>query len=123
MEALNERGKSLKGSRILVLGIAYKKDVDDPRESPAFKIIELLNTRGAAVDYNDPHIPIAPKMRKYRLNLQSIELTAENLGSYDCVVVATDHSVYEADFIAEHAQLVVDTRNLIKKRRDNVKKA
>jgi UDP-N-acetyl-D-glucosamine dehydrogenase len=123
MEALNERGKSMKGSSILVLGIAYKKDVDDPRESPAFKIIELLNARGASVNYNDPYIPVAPKMRKHRLNLKSVELTAENLGSYDCVVVATDHSVYQADFIAEHAQLVVDTRNLIKKRLDKVKKA
>ena len=123
MEALNEQGKSLKGSRILVLGLAYKKDVDDPRESPAFKIIELLNARGARVDYNDPHIPVAPKMRKYNLNMDSIELTPENLGSYDCVVVTTDHSVYEPDFIAEHARLIVDTRNLIKKPVDKVKKA
>jgi UDP-N-acetyl-D-glucosamine dehydrogenase len=123
MEALNERGKSMKGSSILVLGIAYKKDVDDPRESPAFKIIELLNARGASVNYNDPYIPVAPKMRKHRLNLKSVELTAANLSSYDCVVVATDHSVYQADFIVEHAQLVVDTRNLIKTRLDKVKKA
>lgn len=123
MEALNERGKPLNRSKILVLGIAYKKDVDDARETPAFKIIELLNARGAVVDYNDPYIPVAPETRNYRLNRNSVELTAENLRFYDCVVITTDHSVYEPDFIAEHAQLVVDTRNLIKKPFENVKKA
>jgi UDP-N-acetyl-D-glucosamine dehydrogenase len=123
MEALNEQGKSLKGAKILVLGLAYKKDVDDPRESPAFKIIELLLDRGGLVHYNDPHIPVAPKMRHYRLDLKSIELTAANLGAYDCVVITTDHSVYKPDFIAQHARLVVDTRNLIKQPLDKVKQA
>jgi UDP-N-acetyl-D-glucosamine dehydrogenase len=123
IEALNERGRPLKGSRILILGLAYKRDVDDARETPAFKIIELLNARGAQVDYNDPYIPVAPETRHYRFNQPSIELTAENLASYDCVVVTTDHSTYEPDFIVEHAQLVVDTRNLIKTRSDKVKKA
>jgi UDP-N-acetyl-D-glucosamine dehydrogenase len=123
MEALNEVGKSLKGSKILILGLAYKKDVDDARETPAFKVIELLNARGAVVDYNDPYIPVAPETRNYKLNRRSIELTVENLASYDCVVVTTDHSVYQPDFIAEHSRLVVDTRNLIKKPSDNVRKA
>jgi len=123
LEALNGQAKPLKGSRILVLGLAYKKDVDDARESPAFKIIELLNDHGAHVDYNDPHIPVAPKVRKYTLNKYSIELTPENLKSYDCVLVVTDHSDYDPAFIAAHAPLVVDTRNLIKTRLPNVKLA
>jgi UDP-N-acetyl-D-glucosamine dehydrogenase len=114
IEALNEKGKSVVGARCLVLGLAYKKDVDDSRESPALKIIELLKTRGAQVDYNDPFIPIAPKTRKYRLDKDSVPITAEDLSRYDCVIIATDHSAYDPGFILRHAQLVVDTRNLIK---------
>jgi UDP-N-acetyl-D-glucosamine dehydrogenase len=123
MEALNEHGKAMKGSKILVLGIAYKKDVDDARETPAFKVIELLNERGAKVDYNDPFIPVAPVTRKHKLNQRSIELTPENLRAYDCVVITTDHSVYKSDFLVEHAQLIVDTRNLIKEPSTKVKQA
>ncbi len=123
MEALNDQAKSLKGAKVLVLGLAYKKDVDDARESPSFKIIELLYDHGARVDYNDPHIPMAPKVRKYKLNKYSIELTPENLQSYDCVVVITDHTAYDPDFIATHARLIVDTRNLIKKRLPTVVQA
>ncbi|MDH7513984.1 MAG: UDP binding domain-containing protein, partial [Clostridiales bacterium] len=115
MEALNRQGKSLKGSKILVLGLAYKKDVDDPRESPSFKLIELLKERGAEVDYNDPYIPKPPKTRKWKLEKDSVSLTAENLAAYDCVIIATDHSTYEAKFIHEHARLIVDTRNLMAK--------
>ena len=123
MLALNEHGKSMKGAKILILGIAYKKDVDDARETPAFKVIEILVDRGAKVDYNDPFIPVAPVTRKYTLNRQSIELTPKNLQAYDCVVITTDHSVYDPDFLVEHSQLIVDTRNLIKKHSDKVKKA
>ncbi len=114
IEALNGQDKSVKGSRIIVLGLAYKKDVDDSRESPSFKIIKLLQERGAEVDYHDPYIPVAPKTRKYDLEKVSVPLTRESLGTYDCTVVVTDHSVFDPQFIVEHSQLVIDTRNLIK---------
>ena len=110
--ALNERKKSLKGSRILVLGVAYKKDVDDLRESPTLKIMQLLGERGAQVDYNDPHFPRLHKMRHYDYSaMKSVELNPKALGSYDCVLIATDHSCYDYPGIVEAAQLVVDTRN------------
>ena len=118
IEALNERGKSINGAKILVLGLAYKKDVDDSRESPSFKIIELLQKKGAAVEYNDPHIPVAPKTRKYSIGKVSVPLTKENLAQYDCVVIATDHSAYDPEFIVQNSQLIVDTRSLIKRSQD-----
>jgi UDP-N-acetyl-D-glucosamine dehydrogenase len=111
MEALNSRKKSINGSTILLLGIAYKKDVDDPRESPSFKLIELLQEKGAEVHYNDPHIPQLKPVRKYSYSLKSTELTAETLASMDCILVATDHSAYDYQFILDHADLIVDTRN------------
>jgi len=110
--ALNNHQKSLKGSRILVLGVAYKKDIDDLRESPTLKIMQLLGERGAQVDYNDPHFPRLHKMRHYDYSgMQSVELNSKTLASYDCVVIATDHSCYDYSGIVEAAQLVVDTRN------------
>ncbi|QDU99034.1 nucleotide sugar dehydrogenase [Lignipirellula cremea] len=113
--ALNEDSKSVRGSRIGILGVAYKKDVDDMRESPAFKLMELLGERGAEISYNDPHIPLLPSVRKYHLPaLKSEALTPEYLASQDCILIATDHSDYDGEFIARHAKLVVDTRNLIK---------
>ena len=111
MDALNDRGKSLKGSKILVLGAAYKKDIDDPRESPSFKLMEIMIDKGAEVDYNDPFIPELPPMRMYDIKGKSVELTTENLSKYDCVLVSTDHSDYDFDYIVEHSQLVLDTRN------------
>jgi UDP-N-acetyl-D-glucosamine dehydrogenase len=118
IEALNQRGKPIKGAKILILGLAYKKDVDDARESPSLVLIELLKEKGAEVDYNDPYIPKPPKMRKYRLDRCSVELTEENLKKYDCVVIATDHSYYDPDFLLKHANLIVDTRNLIKNHKE-----
>ena len=118
IEFLNKHGISIKGAKILILGLAYKKDVDDARESPALLLIELLEDKGAIVDYNDPYIPNPPKMRKYKLDKGSIPLTAENLRRYDCVVISTDHAVYEPDFIISNSRLVVDTRNLMKNYRD-----
>jgi len=109
--ALNRRNKCLHGSRILVLGVSYKKDVDDLRESPSLKIIKLLQDRGAVVDYNDPYFERLHKMRQYDFGLESVPLTQESLSSYDAVVIATDHSSYDYEFIARHAQLIVDTRN------------
>ncbi|MHB1351634.1 MAG: nucleotide sugar dehydrogenase [Desulfobulbaceae bacterium] len=112
MDALNEQGRSLKGARILLLGVAYKKDVDDDRESPSYKLMELLQGKGAEISYNDPHIPRLRPGRKYEYNLRSTELTAENLAAADCVLVATNHSAYDYDFILQHARLIVDTRNV-----------
>jgi len=114
VDALNEHEKSIKGSKILVLGAAYKKDIDDPRESPSFKLMEIMLDKGAVVDYNDPLIPELPEMRAYDIKRTSVELTPENLAGYDCILISTDHSAYDWNFIVEHAQLVVDTRNATK---------
>ena len=112
MEFLNETGQALRGSRICLLGMAYKKDVDDPRESPSFVLMDLLRQRGVELSYNDPHIPVLPRMRHHDVpDLTSTELTAEFLESQDCVLIATDHSAYDYDHIVRHARLVVDTRN------------
>jgi len=111
-EALNDRAKPLKGSRVAILGMAYKRDVDDPRESPGFELLDLLKRRGAQVSYNDPHIPALPKMRHYpHLQMSSRELTTEYLASQDCVLIATDHSAYDYAWIVRNSPLVVDTRN------------
>ncbi|MGQ9503743.1 MAG: nucleotide sugar dehydrogenase [Thermogutta sp.] len=113
--SLNEHGKPLKGSRVCILGMAYKKDVDDPRESPSFALMEMLLDGGAVVTYNDPYIPRLPKMRHFRVpEMTSTELTAEFLASQDCVLIATDHSAYDFEFIVRHAPLIVDTRNATK---------
>lgn len=112
MDELNERSKSLKGSKVLILGMAYKKDVDDPRESPGFELMDLLLKKGAVVSYNDPHIPRLPSTRHYpHLRMESKALTPELLADQDCVLIATDHSAYDWPWIVEHATLVVDTRN------------
>ena len=110
VSALNDRRKPLNGSRVLVLGAAYKKDVDDPRESPAFELIERLHRGGAIVSYNDPHIPELPPMRRYSLRMSSLALTPETLAQQDCVLICTDHSAYDWTWIVEHSALVVDTR-------------
>jgi UDP-N-acetyl-D-glucosamine dehydrogenase len=111
MEALNLRKKSINGSRVLLLGMAYKKNVDDPRESPSFKLIEILREKGAEVIYNDPHIPKIPPVRKYSFSMDSTELTPEILAAVDCVLLATDHAAYDYQFILDHADLIIDTRN------------
>lgn len=112
-EALNRHGKAVHGSRILVLGLAYKPDVDDVRESPSFELIRKLQELGAQVDYNDPHVPATHKMRHHDLDMSSVELTPQSLGAYDCVLVATSHSAYDWQMISDHAKLVVDTRNAL----------
>lgn len=122
-DALNDRHKSLKGSRILALGIAYKRDVDDMRESPAVFVMEHLRDRGALVDYSDPNVPFFPKMREHRFDLSSVDLTPETLASYDAVVLLTDHSGFDYDAIQKHAQLVIDTRGKYRKSKDKVIKA
>ena len=109
--ALNDDCKSLKGSKVLVIGVAYKKNIDDSRESPSAEIIELLRDRGAEVSYHDPHIPTYPSMRKYRIDLKSVELSEANLKGSDCVLILTDHDAVDYGNIAKQAKLVVDTRN------------
>lgn len=117
--ALNSKGKTIRSSKVLVLGLAYKKDIDDTRESPALKIIELLMEQGARVDFNDPFIPKTKKMRMYDLKKTSVPLTERTLKSCDCAVIATDHSTYDYEFILKHAPLVVDTRNATNGFRNN----
>jgi UDP-N-acetyl-D-glucosamine dehydrogenase len=126
MEALNERGKAMKGARVLVLGIAYKKDIDDMRESPAVRIIELLHERGAQVVYHDPYVPRVPRMRQHHLDMVSVPLSDEALESADAVLVATDHSCIDYGHVVERARLVVDARNAcrsVKAGREKIVKA
>ena len=126
MDALNDRKKSLKGAKVLVLGLAYKKDIDDVRESPSLELIELLRQKGAKVDYNDPYIPKTHKQRDYDLKMKSKALSARMLKSYDVVLIATDHSDYDYKWIVKNSQLVVDTRNAttnIKQGRGKIVKA
>jgi len=111
MEALNARGKALRGARVLVLGMAYKKDVDDMRESPSVRLIELLQEQGAQVCYHDPYVPRVPRMRQHSLDMVSVPLTDEALATADAVLVATDHSCVDYARVVERAPLVVDTRN------------
>ncbi|MFG0259653.1 MAG: nucleotide sugar dehydrogenase [Phycisphaerales bacterium JB041] len=111
MLALNARGKSLRGSKLLVLGLAYKPDIDDTRESPSFEVIEKLRHLGGTVDYADPHVPRTHPVRKHDLGMVGVELTAESLAGYDALVLVTDHKAFDYRLIAEHAPLVVDTRN------------
>jgi len=123
IDALNKRGKSVKGSKILILGVAYKKDVDDTRESPSLKLIKLLLNKGAIIDYNDPYIPLLPETRKYKFLMKSVELTEESIKRYDCLLIATNHSVYDYKWILKNANLIVDTRNAIKESSSKVIKA
>lgn len=111
MDALNERKKSLNGSKVLILGLAYKKDIDDLRESPSIELIEVLRRKGAKVDYNDPYIAKTHKQRQHDLKMTSKKLSAKMLAGYDVVLISTDHSNYDYDWIVKNAKLVVDTRN------------
>jgi UDP-N-acetyl-D-mannosaminuronate dehydrogenase len=114
-DALNDAGKPVRGSRVAILGMAYKKDIDDPRESPGFELMDLLLKKGAAVTYNDPHIPELPRMRHWpHLSMTSSSLTAEYLAAQDAVLIATDHSAYDYGFIVAKSRLVIDTRNATK---------
>ena len=114
-EFLNDQGKPIKGSRICLLGMAYKRDIDDPRESPSFELMELLLERGAILSYSDPHVPQLPKMRHYNLpKMSSTELTPEFLASQDCALISTDHTAFDYEHIVKHSQMVLDTRNATK---------
>jgi UDP-N-acetyl-D-glucosamine dehydrogenase len=124
--ALNERSKAVKGAKILILGLAYKPDVDDVRESPSFELIEKLEHLGAEVDYHDPHVPATHKMRHHDLQMKSIELSPQALKGYDCVLIATHHAAYDWQQVADNAVLIVDTRNALRRvtgRRDHIVQA
>lgn len=123
MDALNEQGKALKGAKVLVLGIAYKKNIDDMRESPSVELMELLAAKGALISYADPYVPIFPKMRRHRFDLKSVDISPKLLAEMDCVLVATDHDAFDYDLIQEHSRLIVDTRGRYRRESKNVVKA
>ncbi|MDB4598728.1 nucleotide sugar dehydrogenase [Candidatus Pseudothioglobus singularis] len=118
MNALNDREKSLKKSKILILGLAYKKNIDDARESPALELINILLAKGALIEYTDPHIPIYEK-----LNMRSVEITPKIINKYDLILLVTDHDMFDFEMILNNAKLIVDTRDVYKKKYDNVEKA
>ena len=122
-DALNQRGKAVMGSRVLVLGIAYKKDVEDMRESPSVELMEILRDKGAVVDYADPHVPVFPRMREHHFDLKSVELTPQRIASYDVVLLATAHSAFDYDLVRQYASLIVDTRGVYLAALPNVVKA
>ncbi len=121
--ALNLQKKSLNGSKVLVLGIAYKKNIEDSRESPSIEIMEILHTQGAKLDYSDPHVPTFPKMRKHHFNMKSVVLTANKIKSYDMVVLLTDHDDFDYKLIQKNANIIVDTRGKFDKKAKNVVRA
>jgi len=112
--AMNDRGTALKGAKVLVLGLAYKPDVDDTRESPSFELIELLRQRGVQVEYSDPHVPVSYPVRKHDLQMTSVKLTPENIQKFDAVLVSTNHEAFDYKTIADNARLVVDTRDAMR---------
>ena len=122
-EALNSVGKPIKGSKILVLGLAYKKNVDDMRESPSVQLLELLSEKGAVIEYSDPHIPQFPKLRNHFFEMSSIELTPERISSFDCVLLATDHDAFDYEMLAQNAKLLIDTRGKYQNPLPNIIKA
>ena len=122
-DGLNERGKPLKGSKVLILGIAYKKNVDDMRESPSVEIMEMLEAKGVTVAYSDPHVPVFPKMREHHFDLASVALTADTVAGYDAVVLATDHEKFDYKLIKSSAQLIVDSRGKYRQAAPHIVKA
>lgn len=122
-QALNERSRSIKGSRILILGIAYKKNVDDMRESPSVELMHLLTGKGALIEYADPHVPVFPRMRNYHFDMHSIELNAKSLSGFECVIVATNHDAFDYELIKKHSALIVDTRGVYQEKANHIVKA
>lgn len=123
IHALNEREKSVKSSKFLVLGIAYKKNVDDMRESPSVFLMEKIRDIGGVVEYSDSHVPVFPKMREHHFELSSVAFTPENIQKYDCVVIATDHDSFNYDLLLKNAKLIIDTRGVYRETYSNVVKA
>ncbi len=123
VKSLNERRKALHGSKVLVLGIAYKKNVDDMRESPSVEVMELLRDSGAEVAYSDPHVPVFPKMREHKFDLSSVALTPETVAIYDAVVLTTDHAKFDYEMISANAQVIIDSRGVYRVPAENIVKA
>lgn len=123
VKALNERRKPLFGSKVLVLGVAYKKNIDDMRESPSVEVMELLRDAGAEVAYSDPHVPVFPKMREHSFNLSSVELSPSTVAGFDAIVLTTDHTKFDYDMIRDHAQVIIDSRGVYRAPAENVVKA
>ena len=121
--ALIARNATLRGCKVLVLGIAYKKNIGDVRESPAATLMDLLVERGASVAYSDPHVPEFPPMREHRYDLKSVALSAESIASYDVLLLATDHAAFDYALLKQHAKLIVDTRGVYLEPAANVVKA
>jgi UDP-N-acetyl-D-glucosamine dehydrogenase len=123
VSALNDRTMSIKGSKVLVLGIAYKKNVDDMRESPSVILMEILRAKGAEVAYSDPHVPVFPRMREHHFDLSSVDLTPELLSTFDCVLLATNHDSFDYPMIKQHSKLIIDTRGVYLEPASNVVRA
>lgn len=123
VDALNERGKAIKGSKVLILGIAYKKNVDDMRESPSVELMEILRDKGAELSYSDPHVQVFPKLREHTFDLVSIKLTPDTIASFDCLLLATDHDKFDYEMLKEHAKLLVDSRGVYHELFANIVKA
>ena len=122
-DALNDRGKSIKGCKALILGIAYKKNIDDMRESPSVELMELLQQKGAEISYSDPHVPVFPKMRKHHFDLSSVSLTEETIAGFDFLLLATNHDAFDYTLIKKHAKLIIDTRGVYLEPSNNIVKA
>ena len=120
ISGLNGQKKAINGSRILMLGIAYKKNIDDMRESPSVEIMQLIKGCGAEINYSDPYVPVFPKMRRYNFKMNSVEASSENIKTYDCIVVGTDHMDFDYKMIRENAKLIVDTRGIYRGKYKNV---
>ena len=120
VSALNSHKKAINGSHILMLGIAYKKNIDDMRESPSVEIMQLVQDCGADIQYSDPYVPVFPAMRRYSFDMKSIDVTSENIKDYDCVIVGTDHADFDYEMIRENAKLIVDTRGMYRGKHVNV---
>ena len=122
-QALNSNKKTIRDSKILILGISYKKNIDDMRESPSVLLMEKLRELGAEISYSDPHIPVFPKMREHKFNLSSIQLNPETIGEYDCILLATDHDKFDYEMIKKHAKLIIDSRGKYTEAAKNIIKA
>ncbi|MEP1610542.1 MAG: nucleotide sugar dehydrogenase, partial [Roseobacter sp.] len=123
IRALNETGKSLNGSKILALGIAYKRDVGDMRESPSVFVMEQLRDWGADIQYSDPNVPVFPEMREHYFDLESVDLTADYVSTFDAVILLTDHSEFDYEMILNNARLIIDTRGKFRGNHPNVRRA
>ncbi|HEF8771922.1 nucleotide sugar dehydrogenase [Providencia manganoxydans] len=123
INGLNQQGKALSRSKVLILGIAYKKNVDDMRESPSVELMEIIQEKGATIAYSDPHVPTFPKMREHHFNLSSEELSIDNLSTFDAVILATNHDKFDYSLIKKHSKLLIDTRGIYREPAENIIKA